>query len=214
MVNTFGLLLNEDFKPLLVAYRSLKASRPSLEENVVAHQKNIPINLFMAGNILFYNMVIGKEGMSGWWCSQCKLSKTTWHHAGHGRGEPWTIESLTEHARKIDNNEINTKDVQAICGGVRGKPLSDAIPLSHFITPILHMTIGKGNNVLDNYVAEMQAAAKGYSDKYYAAKRDKAQTTAAQLHVKKELTQFNMVMLKYEKDLKQEQKRNTLSDAN
>jgi hypothetical protein len=30
-----------------------------------AARKNIPINQFMAGDILFYNMVIGKEGMSG-----------------------------------------------------------------------------------------------------------------------------------------------------
>ncbi len=100
-----------------------------------AARKNIPINQFMAGDILFYNMVIGKEGMSGWWCSQCKLFKTAWQHAGHDRGEPWTIESLKEHARKIENNEINTKDVQAVCG-VRGKPIFDAIPLSNFITPI------------------------------------------------------------------------------
>jgi hypothetical protein len=42
----------------------------------VAERKNIPINHFIAGDILFYNMVIGKIGMSGWWCSQCKLFKT------------------------------------------------------------------------------------------------------------------------------------------
>jgi hypothetical protein len=45
----------------------------------------------------------------------------------------------------------------------------------------------------------------GYSDKNYAAEKDKAQTqtTAAQLHAKEELTRFNMVvMLEYEKDLK------------
>jgi hypothetical protein len=155
-------------------------------------------------------MVIGKEGMSGWWCSQCKLFKTTWQHAGHERGEPWTIKSFKEHARKIENNKINTKDVQAVCG-VRVKPIFDAIPLSHFITPILHMTIGKGNNVLDNYGAEMQAAAEGYSDKDYVAEKDQLLTMAAQLHVKEKLTQFNIIMLEYEKDLKQEQKRNMLS---
>jgi hypothetical protein len=33
---------------------------------------------------------------------------------GHERGEPWTIESLIEHARKIENNKINAKDVQAV----------------------------------------------------------------------------------------------------
>jgi hypothetical protein len=65
-----------------------------------AAQKSMPINQFMAGDILFYNMVIGKEGISGWWCSQCKLFKTAWQHAGHEGGEPWTIKSLKEGARE------------------------------------------------------------------------------------------------------------------
>jgi NAD(P)H-hydrate repair Nnr-like enzyme with NAD(P)H-hydrate epimerase domain len=64
------------------------------------------------------------------------------------------------------------------------------------------MTIGKGNNVLDNYVAEMQAAAEGYSDEYYLAEKEQAVTTTAQLQAKEELAQFNMVTLDYEKDLK------------
>jgi hypothetical protein len=209
IIKTFGTLLNDDLKTLASCISIIEGEQAEFGANVAA-RKNIPINLFMAGDILFYNMVIGKEGMSGWWCSQCKLFKTTWQHAGHDRGEPWTIESLKEHARKIENNEINTKDVQAVCG-VRGKPIFDAIPLSNFITPILHMTIGKGNNVLDNYVAEMQAAAEGYSDEYYAAEKDQVLTTAAHLHAKEELAQFNMVTLEYEKDLKRQQRRNTLS---
>jgi hypothetical protein len=53
--------------------------------------KNIPINLFMVGSILFYNMVISKEGKSGWWCLYCKLFKNDWQQLGHVRGKPWTI---------------------------------------------------------------------------------------------------------------------------
>jgi hypothetical protein len=117
---------------------------------------------------------------------------------------------LKKHAHKIENIEISTKDIQVVCG-VRGKPIFDAIPLMHFITPILHMTIGKGNNVLDNYVAEIQAAEEGYSDEYYLAEKEQAVTTAAQLQAKEELAQFNMVTLEYEKDLKREQKRTALS---
>jgi hypothetical protein len=173
IINTFHTLLNDDLKTVASSISIIDGQPAKFGANV-AERKNIPINHFIAGDILFYNMVIGKIGMSGWWCSQCKLFKTAWQHAGHKRGEPWTIESLKEHARKIEDNEINTKDVQAVCG-VRGKPIFDAIPLSHFITaPILHMTISKGNNVLDNYVAEMQAAAEGYSDEYYLAEKEQA----------------------------------------
>ncbi len=122
-------------------------------------KKNIPINLFVAGDILFYNMVIGKEGMSGWWCSYCKLFKNNWQQVAHVRGEPWTIATLTTHAEQIANQQINTKDIRAV-GGVRGEPVFNTIPLKHFITLVLHLTIGKGTNVLENFVAELQAAAE------------------------------------------------------
>jgi hypothetical protein len=113
----------------------------------------MPINIFMAGDILLYNIVIGKEGMSGWWCNYCQL---------------------------CPHQLVNTKDI----GQVQGKPVFDALPLKHFITPVLHLTIGKGNNVLDNYVAELQAAAEGYTDDYYAAKKAETVTKIAQLHAK------------------------------
>ena len=152
VMNTFGTLLNDDLKTL-PSIISIVEGQAEFGANATA-QKNIPINLFMAGDILFYNMVIGKEGMSRWWCSFCKLFKNDWHDLGHERGEPWTIATLAEHAERIANQQINNKDIRAVCGA-RGKPVFDAIPLRHFITPILHLTIGKGNNVLDNYVAKL-----------------------------------------------------------
>ena len=119
---------------------------------------------------------------------------------------------LKEHSPKIKNDKINTKDIHTVCG-VRGKLIFDAIPLRRFITPILHSTIGKGNYVLGNYIAEWQAAAEGYSDEYYAAEKGEARTLAEQLNAKEELARFNMVTLEYEKDLKRQQRRNTLPDA-
>jgi hypothetical protein len=70
----------------------------------------------MASDIFLNNMVIGKEGMLGWWCSNCKLFKSNWQQLGHVRGEPWTIESLTAHAEQHANQEISTKDIRAVCG--------------------------------------------------------------------------------------------------
>jgi hypothetical protein len=97
-------------------------------------------------------MVIGKEGMPGWWCSYCKLFKNDWQKLGHQCSEPWRIETLTELAERIANQQIYAKDIRAVCG-VWGKQVSDAILLRHFIATILHLTIGKRNNVLDKYVA-------------------------------------------------------------
>jgi hypothetical protein len=209
VTNTFGTLLNDDLKTL-PSVISIVDGTAEFGANPAA-LKNVPINLFMAGDILFYNMAIGKEGMSGWWCSYCKLFKHDWQQVGHERGELWTIELLAEHAARIENGEINRKDVQAVCG-VRGKPIFDAIPLTHFIAPQLHMTIGKGNDVLNNYVAELQAAAEGFTDEYYVLEKLEGQATAAHLNAKDQLAQFNMVTSEYEKDLKREQRRATLSD--
>jgi hypothetical protein len=81
---------------------------------------------------------------------------------------------LTEHTEQIANQQINAKDIRTLCG-VRGKPVfDDLLPLRHFITPILHLTIGKGNNVLENYMAKLQATAEVYTDKYYAAEIEEA----------------------------------------
>jgi hypothetical protein len=48
---------------------------------------------------------------------------------------------------------------------------------------------------LDNYVAELQAAAEGYTDDYYAAEKAETTTKIAQLQAKDELAAFNMVTL-------------------
>jgi hypothetical protein len=202
-------LLNDDLK-LIPSCISIVGGVAEFGANVAA-EKTIPINLFMAGDILFYNMVIGKEGYSTWWCCHCKLFKTEWQEAGHVRGEPWTIELLKEHAQRIEDGEINMKDIREVCG-VRGRPLFDAIPLAHYITPILHLTIGKGNNVLDNLVAELQAAAEGFTAEYYAAEKEEAQATTLYLQAKDEMARFNMLHSEYEKELKRRSRRNDLSD--
>jgi hypothetical protein len=58
--------------------------------------------------------------------------------------------------------------------------------------------------VLDNYVAELQAAAEGYTADYYATEKAKVAAGIAQLHAKDELAEFNMVTSEYKKDLKRQ----------
>jgi hypothetical protein len=195
IMNTFGTQLNDDLKTLPTMI-SIIEGKAEFRANTVS-EKNRPINLFMAGNILFYNMVIGKEGMSSWWCSYCQLFKNDWQELHHQYGEPWRIPLLREHAERIANGSVNVKDACAVCG-VRGKPVFDAVPLKHFIT------IGKGNNVLENYVGELPAAAKGYTADYYASEKAEVSSRMAQLHAKDELAEFHMVISEYEKDIKRQ----------
>ncbi len=79
ITNNFGTLLNDNLKSLLSCIFIVE-DRAKFGAHATA-QKMILINLFMVGDILFYNMVIGKEGMSGWWCSYCKPFKNDWQQA-------------------------------------------------------------------------------------------------------------------------------------
>jgi hypothetical protein len=64
-------------------------------------QQIIPIELWMAGDILLYSLALVKEGYSTCWCNCCHLFKTNWQEPGHPPGEPWTLQALKEHASKI-----------------------------------------------------------------------------------------------------------------
>jgi hypothetical protein len=84
IMNTFGTQLHDDLKMLPTSI-SILGGKAEFRVNT-ASEKNITINLFMASDILFYNMVIGKEGMSGWWCSYCQLFKNDWQQLHHQHG--------------------------------------------------------------------------------------------------------------------------------
>ena len=62
-----------------------------------------------------------------------------WQAAGHARGGAWMIEELAEHAGELVGSETARERM-----GVKTRPVFESIPISHYITPILHITIGKG----------------------------------------------------------------------
>jgi hypothetical protein len=75
-MNTFGMMLNDNLKTL-PACVSIVQGLAKFGANAAA-KKNIPIKLFTAGDIFFYSMVMGKQAISGWWCSYWKLFKNDW----------------------------------------------------------------------------------------------------------------------------------------
>jgi hypothetical protein len=82
IMNTFGTLLNDDLKTVASSI-SIIDGQPTKSGANVAARKNIPINQFMAGDILFYNMVIGKEGMSG--CTSQLGNMLVTNEVSHGQ---------------------------------------------------------------------------------------------------------------------------------
>jgi hypothetical protein len=163
---------------------------------------SIPIEIFMAGNILFYAIALGKEGFATWWCNWCKLFKPEWQAVDHQVGVPWTMVALQEHATLIQSGAVNLNSVHAM-SGVKEQPLFDAIDTDHYIPPVLHLTIGKkGSDMLENVTKELQAAGEGYSLDYYQTENDTTNALVKLERAKEELQQFNDGHREYEADLR------------
>jgi hypothetical protein len=134
------------------------------------------VQVFMSGDLLWVHTALGKEGYQSWWCPYCNRFKTDWQEQGHEGGDAWTIEKLTEQARKIVAGEVNVKRPSEVMG-VKEAPIFDAIEVDHYVIPVLHLTIGLVNDVLDHLVQECQAAAEKFSDEYYKLEEEMVRVT-------------------------------------
>jgi hypothetical protein len=171
--NTFGTLLNNELKQIrdwgvvLVLDGEVEWGGGGGGGEDANRQT---VELFMAGDILFYTIALGKEGFATWWCNWCRLFKTNWQSTDHQIGIPWNMDLLKAHASTIENGTVSLSSVQDV-GGVKEQALFVVINIDHFVPPTLHLTIGKGNDVLENLTTrELQAAAEAYSASYYKTK--------------------------------------------
>ena len=209
--NTFGPSLNSHLKQIRDAgCVSITEDRTIQFGRVEEATKTIPIELFMAGDILFYSTALGKEGFSTWWCSLCRLFKPDWQEAGHRCGKPWTLYSLCQHAIRIESGDIDIRKAREVCG-VKERPVFDCIAVENYITPCLHLTIGKGNDSLDNFVAEMQSAAEGFTPEYLLAEKEFVGKSAVVQECKESLGRFNTINKEYEKELKIQKRKSSIS---
>lgn len=199
--NTYGKLLNGDLKKLRSSQGLSILPTGNVALGCVPSRTHYtPIELFMAADILFYSMALGKDGMSTWWCPQCKLFKRDWEEKDHQRGEDWTIDALKLQGAKVVSGLFGNDRRKKL--GVKTEPLFDAIPVSHYILPILHLTIGKGNDILDHLVVELQAAAETYSLAYVKAEWEVCHTKPKLSLAKLDLARYNNSHSDYEKSLK------------
>jgi hypothetical protein len=205
ILKTFGVLLDEDLISIQTSGGLCITTDNKVELAADTDDANgtiIPVELFLASDILLYAIALGKEGSAGWWCTYCKLKRDDWQAAGHARGRAWTIEELAEHAGELVGSETARERM-----GVKTRPVFESIPISHYITPILHITIGKGNDILTSFIEEMQAAAEGYTDGYIEAQK-KMLVTKEELGVSQDqLASFLMHNRDYISDLKRQRRR-------
>jgi hypothetical protein len=124
------------------------------------------LELWMAGDLLWYSTALGKEGYDGWLCPYCTAFISNWQSKDHKVGNKWTVEKVMTHAGKLESGELNGKNVMER-QGAKEVPLFDAADVDHYAMPVLHLTIGIVNDILDNLVEEMQATGEWYTDDYY-----------------------------------------------
>jgi hypothetical protein len=203
--NTFGKLLDEDLKKIReFGAVALVEGKPKLV--AASNDGTIPLQVFCASDILLYAIALGKEGSAGWWCTYCKLFKPNWQSANHELGELWTIESLRKHSEDITSGEVDVKIPQDV-KGVKTSPVFSSIPLKNYMIPILHITIGKGNDILNHLCNGLQAASEWYTDGYIEAQRDIETSTFKLKEHRDQLANFLMVNRDYMKSLKKNQRR-------
>jgi len=102
---------------------------------------------FIAGDLAFFSLILGKENRSSKWCNWCMLSPKEWAIDGHEKGEKWTIEKIYEIRNNVAGN--NLAETPQNIRGCTAEPLIDCIPIENFILSILHIIIGIGNSLIE-----------------------------------------------------------------
>ena len=113
--------------------------------------KSLRAVLYVVGDLAYYGMVLGKEGMSGKWCHLCKLSGKEFSDLSK-IGDEWKMEDMkslaNEYCKKVEEKKMNPKNVEPRpTMGMKEQPWWDFIPPNHFIVPLLHCLIGIGGDV-------------------------------------------------------------------
>ena len=116
------------------------------------------VNLFVTGDLAFYAIVLGKEGMSPKWCHLCQVREG--HRSDLTRTDTaWDVPKYQEAAEKVDkmnadraarlNKEKSEMNESHL--GVKSKLWWDFIPIEHYVVPLLHCLIGIGDNILTRF---------------------------------------------------------------
>ena len=98
------------------------------------------IEMYLTGDLAFQAMALGKESMAGWWCMQCKATRSKFMDKN---SKMWTMDELVrcEIIAESTNGEPKL--------GIKQQPWWPFIPLTNYVTPLLHYEIGIGNVLLE-----------------------------------------------------------------
>jgi hypothetical protein len=87
------------------------------------------VDIYITGDLAFQAVALGKESMAGWWCMLCKASRTQFLDKDIER---WTMEDLASCRMNAESNNSGLKL------GVKQRPWWPFIPLTNYVSPLLH----------------------------------------------------------------------------
>jgi hypothetical protein len=98
---------------------------------------NIPIRLFITGDLAFYATMQGRENADWHYCMWCKLKKAAWQRCKHPSGPRFNIEELN-------------------AGGDCFLGIKEALILTHvkierYVVPVLHLQLGLTNWIMKDF---------------------------------------------------------------
>jgi hypothetical protein len=78
-----------------------------------------------------------------------------------------------EHGDKIESGEVNGKIPRERLGVKERPGFVTVVAVDHYVFPTLHLTIDPVNDILENFVEEMQAPGELYCTRMNISKRRK-----------------------------------------
>ncbi len=89
---------------------------------------NLPIQVFVTGNLAYFAAILGKVNMAGNWCTWCGLLAKEWSPTDHDKGKLWTLEAMAEVQLYISLGI--TKATSANHQGCVDVPLQTCVPIT------------------------------------------------------------------------------------
>ncbi len=130
----------EDSKFIL----SLTATKDLTSSDVSNHCFNIKPTSFLAGDLAYLAVIMGKENFSSKWCNWCNQSQAEWQSGSDIVSDDlWDIDTINQQVKENETKNLSGANMK----GVRSSPLS-IIPFSRCIFSGLHAGIGIGNRII------------------------------------------------------------------
>lgn len=163
----------------------------SFDEEPVNRQVyfNVPISIFINGDLKFFAQMLGRDGMSTSWCMYCKIHPKDWSGlVAVPEDEMWTVAQQIEFVDSINAGRLKeAKDKK----GIVTLPLLSFVEPKHFIFPQLHFEIGTVNNVLDALRGFIEDEVEALPEKEVEARNAKIIADASYTKAKELSNHFN-----------------------